>query len=116
MTTIFKKIIDKEIPADIVYEDDLVMAFKDINPQAPVHIVIIPKKEIATINDVTEADEATLGRLFIAAAKIAKDEGIDESGYRLMVNVNKDGGQEVFHLHMHLMGGRPLGPMLAKKN
>lgn len=116
MTTIFKKIIDKEIPADIVYEDELVIAFKDINPQAPVHIVIIPKKEIATLNDVTEADETTLGRLFIAVAKIAKEQGIDESGYRLMVNVNKDGGQEVFHLHMHIMGGRPLGPMLAKKD
>jgi histidine triad (HIT) family protein len=116
MSTIFKKIIDKEIPASIVYEDDLVMAFKDINPQAPVHIVIIPKKEIATVNDVTEADEAALGRLWIAAAKIAKEQGIDESGYRLMINVNKDGGQEVFHLHMHLMGGRPLGPMLTKND
>lgn len=116
MSTIFKKIIDKEIPADIVYEDDLVLAFKDINPQAPVHVVIVPKKEIPTVNDVTAEDEVTLGRLFIAAAKIAKGQGIDESGYRLMVNVNKDGGQEVFHLHMHIMGGRPLGPMLAKKN
>lgn len=116
MTTIFKKIIDKEIPADIVYEDELVLAFKDITPQAPVHVVIIPKKEIATVNDVTEADEATLGRLIIAAAKIAKEQRIDESGYRLMVNVNKDGGQEVFHMHMHIMGGRPLGPMLAKKD
>jgi len=115
MSTIFKKIIDKEIPADIVYEDELVLAFKDIAPQAPVHIVIIPKKEIPTVNDVTAEDEATLGRLLIAAAKIAKEQGIDESGYRLMVNVNKDGGQEVFHLHMHIMGGRPLGPMLAKQ-
>lgn len=114
MSTIFKKIIDKEIPADIVYEDDLVLAFRDINPQAPVHIVIVPKKEIPTVNDVTQADEATLGRLFIAAAQIAREQGIAESGYRLMVNVNKDGGQEVFHLHMHIMGGRPLGPMLAK--
>jgi histidine triad (HIT) family protein len=116
MSSIFKKIIDKEIPADIVYEDDLVLAFKDINPQAPVHIVIIPIKEIPTVNHVTEADEITLGRLFIAAAKIAKEQGIDESGYRLMVNVNKDAGQEVFHLHMHIMGGRPMGPMLAKKD
>jgi histidine triad (HIT) family protein len=115
MSTIFKKIIDKEIPAEIVYEDELVLAFKDINPLAPVHIMVIPKKEIATVNDVTEADEAVLGRLFIAAAKIAKEQGIAESGYRLMVNVNKDAGQEVFHIHMHIMGGRHLGPMLVKK-
>jgi histidine triad (HIT) family protein len=116
MPTIFSKIIAKEIPATIVYEDDLVLAFRDIAPQAPTHILIIPKKEIPTVNDVTAEDEATLGRLLIAAAKIAKEEGIDESGYRLMLNVNKDGGQEVFHLHMHLLGGRNLGPMLAKKD
>jgi histidine triad (HIT) family protein len=116
MATIFSKIIAKEIPANIVYEDDLVLAFKDIDPQAPVHILIIPKKEIATVNDVTEADEMALGRLFTVAAKIAKEQGIDASGYRLLVNVNKDGGQEVFHLHMHLLGGRSLGPMLAKKD
>lgn len=116
MPTIFSKIVNREIPADIVYEDDLVLAFKDISPQAPVHILIIPKKEIPTVNDVTEADEVTLGRLFTAAAKIAKENGVDESGYRLMVNVNKDGGQEVFHVHMHLLGGRNLGPMLVKKD
>ncbi len=116
MPTIFSKIVNREIPADIVYEDDLVLAFRDISPQAPVHILIIPKKEIPTVNDVTEADEAALGRLFTAAAKIARENGIDESGYRLMVNVNKDGGQEVFHVHMHLLGGRSLGPMLAKKD
>lgn len=116
MSTIFKKIIDKEIPADIVYEDDLVLAFRDIQAQAPTHVLIIPKKEIATVNNVTPEDEQLLGRLFIAAAKIAKEEGVDESGYRLMVNVNADGGQEVFHLHMHLMGGRPLGPMLVKRD
>ncbi len=115
MPTIFSKIVNREIPADIVYEDDLVLAFKDISPQAPTHILIIPKKEIPTVNDVTEADEATLGRLFTAAAKIAKEQGVAESGYRLMINVNEDGGQEVFHLHMHLLGGRNLGPMLAKK-
>lgn len=116
MSTIFSKIIAKEIPADIVYEDELVIAFKDIAPQAPVHIVIIPKKEIPTANDVTAADEQALGRLFTAGAKIAKDLDIDESGYRLIVNCNEDGGQEVFHLHMHLIGGRNLGPMLAKKD
>lgn len=116
MSTIFSKIINKEIPADIVYEDELVLAFKDINPQAPVHILIIPKKEIPTVNDVTTEDEIALGRLFIVAAKLAKEMGIDESGYRLIVNCNRDGGQEVFHLHMHLLGGRSLGPMLARRN
>lgn len=116
MSTIFSKIITKEIPADIVYEDDLVLAFRDIAPQAPVHILIIPKKEIPTVNDVTEADEMTLGRLITVAAKIAKEQNIDENGYRLMINCNEDGGQEVFHLHMHILGGRKLGPMLAKQD
>lgn len=115
MSTIFSKIIAKEIPADIVYEDELVLAFRDIAPQAPVHILIIPKKEIPTANDVEAADEAVLGRLFTVAARIASDEGIAKDGYRLIVNCNEDGGQEVFHLHMHLLGGRSLGPMLAKK-
>ena len=114
MSTIFSKIIAKEIPADIVYEDDLVLAFRDIAPQAPTHILIIPKREIATSNDVTAEDEKMLGRLLIAAAKIAADEGIAEKGYRLIVNCNAHGGQEVFHLHMHILGGRPLGPMLAR--
>lgn len=114
MSTIFSKIIAKEIPADIVYEDELVLAFRDIAPSAPVHILIIPKSEIATVNDVTAADEAALGRLFTVAARIAEDEGIAQDGYRLIVNCNAHGGQEVFHLHMHLVGGRSLGPMLAR--
>jgi len=114
MSTIFSKIIAREIPADIVYEDDLVLAFRDINPQAPTHILLIPKKEIPTANDVTAEDEPALGRLFTAAAKIASQEGIAADGYRLLVNCNAHGGQEVFHLHMHILGGRPLGPMLAK--
>ena len=104
--TIFSKIIRKEIPADIVYEDDLVLAFRDIAPQAPVHFLIIPKKDIPTVNDITEDDEVMLGRLFSAAARLAKEYDVDESGYRLTVNCNSDGRQEVFHLHMHLMGGR----------
>jgi len=116
MSTIFSKIIAKEIPADIVHEDDLVLAFKDIAPQAPVHILVIPKKEIPTVNDVTEADEPILGRMLTVAAKIAKENDIDEDGYRLMINCNEHGGQEVFHLHMHILGGRDLGPMLAKKD
>lgn len=115
MSTVFAKIIAGEIPADVVYEDELVLAFRDIAPSAPTHILIIPKCEIATVNDVSAEDEAVLGRLFIAAAKIATDEGIAEDGYRLIVNCNAHGGQEVFHLHMHLVGGRSLGPMLARK-
>ena len=112
--TIFSKIIRREIPADIVYQDELVTAFRDIAPQANTHILIIPNKLIPTINDVTEQDEAMLGRLFSVAAKIAKQEGIAEDGYRLIMNCNKHGGQEVFHIHMHLVGGEPLGKMLAK--
>ena len=115
MSTIFSRIIAREIPADIVYEDELVLAFRDIAPQAPVHILIIPKKEIATVNDVSAEDEQVLGRLFKVAARIASDEGIAENGYRLIVNCNEDGGQEVFHIHMHILGGRRLGPMLSKR-
>ena len=115
MSTIFSRIIAREIPADVVYEDELVLAFRDIAPQAPVHILIIPKKEIATVNDVSAEDEQVLGRLFKVAARIASDEGIAENGYRLIVNCNEDGGQEVFHIHMHILGGRRLGPMLSKR-
>ncbi|MDK9429316.1 purine nucleoside phosphoramidase [Gallibacterium anatis] len=110
--TIFSKIICKEIPADIVYQDELVTAFRDIAPQAPTHILIIPNKIIPTVNDVTAEDEQVLGHLFVIAAKIAKEQGIAEDGYRLVVNCNKHGGQEVFHLHMHLVGGKQLGKML----
>lgn len=111
--TIFSKIIRKEIPADIIYQDDLVTAFRDISPQAPTHVLIIPNKLIATINDITTDDELTLGRLFTVAAKIAKQQGIDASGYRLIMNCNKDGGQEVMHIHMHLLGGRSLGKLIS---
>lgn len=113
--TIFSKIIKGELPGDIVYQDDLVTAFRDINPRAPVHILIVTNKVIPTVNDVTEEDEQALGRLFTVAAKIAKQEGIAESGYRLLVNTNRDGGQEVYHLHMHLLGGRRLGPMVVRR-
>ena len=113
--TIFSKIIRKEIPADIVYQDDLVTAFRDINAQAPTHILIVPNKLIPTVDDVTPEDELTLGRMFTAASKIARDEGIAEDGYRLLVNCRRHGGQEVYHLHMHLLGGRPLGRMLARQ-
>ena len=113
MPTIFEKIISGEIPSDTVYKDDLVTAFRDINPIAPTHILIVPNKPIPTVNDVTTKDEQMLGRLFIVAAKLAEQEGIAEDGYRLMININDHGGQTVYHLHMHLLGGRPLGPMLV---
>ncbi len=114
MTTIFSKIIDGELPADIVHQDELVTAFRDINPQAPTHILIVPNTAIATVNDATVEHEAALGRLFTVAARLAESEGIAENGYRLIVNCNRHGGQEVFHLHMHLLGGRSLGPMLVR--
>lgn len=112
--TIFSKIIRREVPADILYQDERVTAFRDINPQAPTHILIIPNKLIPTVNDVTPEDEATLGHMFIVAKQVAEQEGVAESGYRLLVNCGQHGHQEVFHLHMHLFGGRPLGPMLSK--
>lgn len=114
MTTIFAKIIKGEIPSDMVYQDDLVTAFRDIHPQAPTHILIVPNHVIPTVNDVTEADEAALGRMFTVARKLAEQEGIAEDGFRLLVNCNEHAGQEVFHIHMHLLGGRPLGPMLSR--
>jgi histidine triad (HIT) family protein len=113
--TIFSKIIRKEIPADIVHQDDLVTAFRDINPQAPTHILVIPNKLIPTMDDVGADDEAVLGRMMTVAAKLARDEGISEDGYRLMINCKRHGGQEVYHIHLHLLGGRPLGPMLSRQ-
>ncbi|MCP5424491.1 MAG: histidine triad nucleotide-binding protein [Gammaproteobacteria bacterium] len=107
--TVFSKIIAREIPADIVYEDEQVLAFRDIDPQAPVHIVIIPKKPIATLNDLTPADAELVGRLYLAAKQIAGELGVAESGYRTLINCNRDGGQDVFHLHMHLLAGRMMG-------
>jgi histidine triad (HIT) family protein len=106
--TIFSKIIQHELPADIVYEDDAVMAFRDINPQAPVHVLVIPKVEIATVNDVKPEQAELIGKMVLAAQKIATDEGIAEDGFRLVINCNRHGCQEVFHLHLHLLGGRQL--------
>lgn len=107
--TIFTKIINKEIPADIVYEDDISLAFKDIQPTAPVHILIIPKKPIATINDMQEDDKELFGHLFWVAKKIAADLGIAEDGYRVVMNCNEYGGQSVYHIHLHLIAGKALG-------
>jgi histidine triad (HIT) family protein len=111
--TIFAKIVSGLAPADIVYQDELVTAFWDIGKRAPVHILIVPNRTIPTLNDIQPEDEVALGRMMSAAAKIAHDYGIAESGYRLIVNVNRDGGQEIYHLHMHLIGGRRLGPILS---
>lgn len=106
--SIFAKIIRREIPADIVFENDRVIAFRDINPQAPVHILIVPKKPIPTVNDLAEEDAALVGELFLVAAQLAKDAGIDADGYRTVFNCNTHGGQEVYHLHLHLLGGRQM--------
>jgi len=106
--TIFSKIIRHEIPADVVYEDDDIMAFRDINPQAPVHILIIPKIEIATVNDIQPEQAELVGNMVLIAQKIAIQEGIAEEGYRLVINCNRHGCQVVFHMHMHLIGGKQL--------
>jgi histidine triad (HIT) family protein len=106
--SIFAKIANGEIPADIVYEDEHVVAFRDLNPQAPTHVLVIPRKPIPTLNDVGEADAELVGRLFLAAAKVAAAEGIAERGYRTVINCNAEAGQTVFHLHVHVIGGRPL--------
>lgn len=106
--TLFEKIITREIPADIVYETDEVIAFRDITPKAPTHILIVPKKPIATINDLTEQDAHLIGKITLAAKEIASQEKIEQNGYRLVFNCNKDGGQSVFHIHCHLLGGRQM--------
>ena len=111
---IFCKIVNGEIPAKVVYEDEKVMAFHDINPQAPVHILVIPKEHIPTVNDITEEQKELIGHIFTVIKQIAKEMGIAESGYRVLVNCNRDGGQEIYHLHFHLLGGAPLGPMVCR--
>lgn len=106
--TIFGKIIRREIPADIVFESDDVLAFRDLNPQAPVHVLFIPKQPIATLNEAQPGDAALLGKLLLAAAAYAKAQGFGEDGYRTVINTNTHGGQTVFHLHVHLLAGRQL--------
>ena len=105
---LFCKILSGEIPADIVYESETAIAFRDINPQAPTHLLIIPRKHIATINDIVEEDEVLVGSLYSAAREIAAAEGIAEDGFRAVMNCNEGAGQTVFHIHLHLLGGRPL--------
>ncbi|HEY0197695.1 MAG TPA: histidine triad nucleotide-binding protein [Rhodanobacter sp.] len=104
--TIFSKIVRREMPADIVYENDDVLAFRDLNPQAPVHVLFIPKQPLATLNDASPSDAPLLGKLLLAAADYAKQEGFAEQGYRTVINCNEHGGQTVFHLHVHLLAGR----------
>jgi histidine triad (HIT) family protein len=113
MPTLFERIISGELPAKIVYRDDRVTAFRDIHPKAPTHILIVPNKAIPTANDIADEDEALVGHLFTVARDLAKQEGIAESGYRLIVNCNRDSGMEVPHLHLHLIGGKPLGHMVG---
>ncbi len=106
---IFCKIIKKEIPSNIVYEDSEIIAFRDINPQAPIHILVIPKKHIASLVELKEDDELLIGKIYTVINKIAKQEGIDKNGFRVIVNCGEDGGQEVQHLHFHILGGKKLG-------
>lgn len=108
MSCLFCKIVEGEIPAKIVYNDEQIMAFADISPQAPVHLLIIPKKHIATINDAENSDAELLGKLILTAKHLAKEHGLNDSGYRLVFNINSQGGQEVYHIHLHLLGGRQL--------
>ena len=107
--TVFAQIVRREVPADLVYQDELVTAFRDVQPQAPTHILIVPNKPVPTVADVTEQDEAALGRMIRVAARLAEEEGIDQEGYRLILNCRAHAGQEVYHVHLHLLGGRPLG-------
>ncbi len=108
MSCIFCEIIEKKRPAKIIYEDEFAMAFEDVNPQAPVHTLVIPKKHISTNLDLKEEDKALIGRLFMIANEIAKDKGIAERGFRLVINCNPESGQTVFHLHLHVLGGRSM--------
>ena len=108
MSTIFTKIINKEIPADILFENENVLAFRDINPQAPIHFLVIPKKEIRTLNDIDDTDKDLIGELFIVAKDLAKKEGISDDGYRTVLNCNDHGGQTVYHIHLHVLGGRQM--------
>ena len=114
MPTLFEKIIAGQLPASIVYRDDRVLAFTDIRPAAPTHILIVPIKVIPTTDDVADEDESLIGHMVIVARDIARQQNIAKSGYRLIINCNPDSGQEVYHLHLHLIGGRPLGPLVQR--
>ncbi len=109
MTSVFTRILNGDIPGDIIYQDDLVAAVRDINPKAPIHILIFPRQPLTDVGAFAEANEQIAGRMLVAAAKIAQQLGLDKSGYRLVINNGHDGGQEIMHVHMHLMAGRRLG-------
>ena len=113
MPTLFERIVARELPATILHQDDRVTAFRDINPRAPVHILIVSNKAIPTANDIADSDEALVGHMFTVARDLAKREGIADDGYRLIINCNRHGGQEVYHLHLHLLGGKQLGPFAS---
>ncbi len=114
MPTLFEKIIAGELPATVVHRDARVTAFLDIRPAAPVHILVVPNKVIPTADDIADEDESLIGHMVIVARDLARQHGIAKSGYRLIVNCNPDSGQEVYHLHLHVLGGRPLGPLLQR--
>ena len=109
MSCIFCKIVNKEISSNIIYEDDKVVAFHDINPQAPYHILVVPKKHIATLLELTEEDKDLIGHIYLVINKIAKDLGFDERGYRVVVNCKEEAGQAIFHIHFHVLAGRSMG-------
>ena len=109
MDCLFCKIVAGEIPAEIVYESETALAFRDINPQAPTHVLVIPRQHIATINDIAEEHQALVGSLYTAAREIAAAEGIADEGYRAVMNCNESAGQSVFHIHLHVLGGKPMG-------
>jgi histidine triad (HIT) family protein len=114
MPTLFERIIAGEVPSTTIYRDDRVVAFLDIRPAAPVHILIVPHKVIPTTDDIADEDESLIGHMVIVARNLAREKGIAKSGYRLVINCNPDSGQEVYHLHVHLIGGRPLGPLVQR--
>jgi histidine triad (HIT) family protein len=105
---LFCKMVSGEIKPDVVFEDDEVLAFRDVNPQAPMHVLVIPKTHISTVNDLTPEHTGLVGRMYLAAQKIATDEGVAEPGYRLVMNCNSEAGQSVYHIHLHVLGGRPM--------
>jgi histidine triad (HIT) family protein len=115
MATLFEKIYQGELPADVLYRDDEIIAFRDIHPRARVHVLIVPRKPIPTADDIADDDAPLIGRLVLVARDIARSEGIAEAGYRLIFNCREHGGQEVYHLHLHLLGGEPLGGMTGRR-
>jgi histidine triad (HIT) family protein len=114
MPTLFERIHAGEVPADVLYRDDEIIAFRDIHPRAPVHVLVVPRKPIPTADDISDTDAPLIGRLFTVAREVARREGIAQDGYRLIINCRAHGGQEVPHLHVHLLGGAPLGPMVSR--